>query len=94
MSPASEDQKPAAALPDRVLVLVERVLGRPGAGPTLPPEAALSELGVSSLKMVSLMLSVEAEFDLSIPQNEITPENFRSIKSIQALVSRLTAAKG
>lgn len=93
MSPPSEDQNPPTALRDRLLGLVERVLDRPGAGPTLPPEASLSELGVSSLKMVSLMLSVEAEFDLSIPQNEITPENFRSISSIQALVTRLTVPK-
>ena len=94
MSPPPEDQNPPSALRDRLLGLVEKVLDRPGAGPTLPPEAPLSELGVSSLKMVSLMLSVEAEFDLSIPQNEITPENFRSISSIQALVTRLTAGKG
>lgn len=93
MSPAPEDPNPQSALRDRLLGLVERVLDRPGAGPTLPPAAALSELGVSSLKMVSLMLSVEAEFDLSIPQNEITPENFRSINSIDVLVTRLIAAK-
>jgi acyl carrier protein len=93
MSPASEDQNPPAAVRDRLLGLIEKVLDRPGAGPTLPPEASLAELGVSSLKMVSLMLSVEAEFDLSIPQNEITPENFRSITSIQALVTRLLAAR-
>ncbi|HVH82943.1 MAG TPA: phosphopantetheine-binding protein [Steroidobacteraceae bacterium] len=94
MSPATEDQNPQSAARARLLGLVEKVLERPGAGPTLPPDAALSELGVSSLKMVSLMLSVEAEFDLSIPQNEITPENFRSINSIDALVKRLMAFKG
>jgi len=93
MSPPPEDQNPQSALRDRLLGLVEKVLDRPGAGATLPPEASLSELGVSSLKMVSLMLSVEAEFDLSIPQNEITPENFRSISSIQGLVLRILAAK-
>ncbi len=93
MSPPPEDQNPPSALRDRLLGLVEKVLDRPGAGPTLPPDASLSELGVSSLKMVSLMLSVEAEFDLSIPQNEITPENFRSISSIQTLVTRILAAK-
>ena len=93
MSSPSEDQNPPAAVRDRLLGLVEKVLDRPGAGPTLPPDASLAELGVSSLKMVSLMLSVEAEFDLNIPQNEITPENFRSINSIQALVARLTAAR-
>lgn len=94
MSPAAEDPHPPSALRECLLGLVERVLERPGAGPALAPDAALSELGVSSLKMVSLMLSVEVEFDLSIPQNEITPENFRSINSIQALVRRLLAARG
>jgi acyl carrier protein len=93
MSPAAEDPKPQFALRQRLLGLVEKVLERPGAGPSLAPEAALSELGVSSLKMVSLMLSVEMEFDLSIPQNEITPENFRSINSVEALVTRLLAAR-
>ncbi|HWZ64344.1 MAG TPA: phosphopantetheine-binding protein [Steroidobacteraceae bacterium] len=93
MSPAPEDQSPDSALRDRLLGLVERVLDKPGAGPSLPAEAALSELGVSSLKMVSLMLSVEAEFDLIIPQMEITPENFRSINSIHALVMRILATK-
>jgi len=93
MSPAAKDQNPQAALRDRVLGLVERVLEKRGVGAALPPETPLSELGVSSLKMVSLMLSIEVEFDLSIPQNEITPENFRSITSVQALVARLLAAR-
>ena len=94
MSPPAEGENPQAALRGRLLALIERALERPGAGPTLPPESSLSELGVSSLKMVSLMLSIEVEFDLSIPQSEITPQNFRSIRSIEALVSRLTAASG
>ena len=46
---------------------------------TVPLEGRLSELGMSSIKMVNLMLAVEGEFDLNIPQQEITPENFRSV---------------
>ena len=94
MSPAAEDPNPQLALRHRLLGLIEKVLDRPGAGPSLAPDAALSELGVSSLKMVSLMLSVEVEFDLSIPQHEITPENFRSINAVEALVMRLLDARG
>jgi acyl carrier protein len=94
MSPPAVGENPQAALRGRLLGLIETALERPGAGPTLPPEAPLSELGLSSLKMVSLMLSIEVEFDLSIPQSEITPQNFRSISSIEALVSRLTASGG
>jgi acyl carrier protein len=54
-----------------------------------PIERRLSDLGVSSMKMVNLMLSVEAEFDVAIPQNEITPENFHSVDAIARLVARL-----
>jgi acyl carrier protein len=39
--------------------------------------------------MVNLMLSVEAEFDLEIPEVDITPANFRSISTISTLVSDL-----
>ena len=53
----------------------------------------LSELGISSLRMVNLMLAVEVEFDIAIPQSDITPENFHSIGSIEALVLRLLDAK-
>jgi acyl carrier protein len=36
---------------------------------------------------------VEGEFDLAIPQQDITPDNFRSVTSIEALLGRLLAAK-
>jgi acyl carrier protein len=93
MSPPAEGENPQPPPRDRLLALIERVLERPGAGPTLPLEASLSELGVSSLKMVTLMLSIEVEFDLSIPQSEITPQNFRSIRAIEALLRQLIAAR-
>ena len=49
----------------------------------------LRAIGLSSLDMVNLMLAVEAEFDLKIPEAEMTPQNFRSISSIDALVTAL-----
>jgi acyl carrier protein len=39
--------------------------------------------------MVDLMLAVEAEFDIEIPEAEITPANFRSISTISSLMSSL-----
>jgi acyl carrier protein len=36
--------------------------------------------------MVNLMLAVELEFDIAIPQSDITPENFHSVAAIQSLV--------
>jgi acyl carrier protein len=39
--------------------------------------------------MVSLMLTVEAEFDITIPASEITPENFRSVSTIETLILKI-----
>ena len=78
---------------DRLLRLVGQILGKPEAAASLPPEARLSELGMSSIKMVNLMLAVETEFDLTIPPGEITPDNFRSVASVEALLERLLAVK-
>jgi acyl carrier protein len=81
----------AAAPRARLIALVEQIIGTVTASP-FPVEQKLSELGLSSLKMVNLMLAVEMDLDVVIPQNEITPENFHSVASIEALVVRLRSA--
>jgi len=86
--------QPQPPLRDRLLRLVAQILGKPEAAATLPVEGRLSELGMSSIKMVNLMLAVEVEFDLTIPQSDITPENFRSVVSVEALLARLLAQRG
>jgi acyl carrier protein len=91
------DAPPASGTPpplrERLLHLVAQILGKPEGSHSLSAEARLSELGMSSIKMVNLMLAVETEFDLTIPQGEITPENFRSVATVEALIRRLTALK-
>lgn len=80
----------AQGLAERLVGLVKQVLGPGSSTPdTFPMEAQLSDLGVSSLKMVNLMLAIEMEFDISIPQADITPENFHSLATINALVMRI-----
>jgi acyl carrier protein len=77
---------------ERIITLVERILERsPGSAP-LSTTARLNELGMSSMKMISLMLAIEVEFDLAIPQADITPVNFDSIASVEATVTRLLAS--
>jgi acyl carrier protein len=39
--------------------------------------------------MVNLVLAVEAELAVGIPEAEITPANFRSVATIEALVTSL-----
>ena len=74
---------------EQLIVLVRQLLGAKAVLPDpFPMEQQLSDLGVSSLKMVNLMLAVELEFDIAIPQSDITPENFHSVAAIQSLVVR------
>jgi acyl carrier protein len=74
---------------DRLIALVKAVLGAGSVVPSpFPLDAQLSDLGISSLKMVNLMLAVELEFDIAIAQTDITPENFHSLQSIEGLIER------
>lgn len=77
-------------IPGRLAALVMEILGDASHLPTpFPVQAQLSELGVTSLKMVNLMLTLETRFKVAIPQAEITPENFQSLATMAALVERL-----
>lgn len=87
-------QSASNELSDRLIGLVQAMLGANSKVPQpFPLNQQLSELGISSLKMVNLMLSVEMAFDIMIPQADITPENFYSVATIQALVERSLQAK-
>lgn len=44
---------------------------------------------LDSLDIVTLITEINAEFDISIPAEEIMPENFNSAEAIYALISRL-----
>jgi acyl carrier protein len=77
-------------LRDRLIGLVSQLLGAQARLPEpFPLDLQLSDLGLGSLKMVNLMLAIEREFDIAIPQADITPENFHSLGSMAALVGRL-----
>ena len=83
------DPKTIKGVEEQLIVLVKQLLGANAVLPNpFPVEQQLSDLGISSLKMVNLMLAVELEFDIAIPQSDITPENFHSVGAIQTLVVR------
>ena len=49
----------------------------------------LRDVGLTSLDMTNLVLSVEAEFAIRIPDRAITPANFTSVASIGRLIRTL-----
>jgi acyl carrier protein len=75
----------------RIYGIVQAALARRNLNGPLDRAQPLYEAGLTSLDMVNLMLTVEAEFDLEIPQAEMTPENFRSIDAIERLVETLAS---
>jgi acyl carrier protein len=73
---------------ERLIGLVEEILETPFKDPAAY-DRPLSEIGITSIKMVNLIIAVELEFKVVIPQSEITPANFESLAALDALVSRL-----
>ena len=74
---------------DRVAGIVLEILERRSVTQQVLADDDLQNVGLTSLDIVNLMLSVEAEFGLTIPDMDMTPRNFRSISAIDALITTL-----
>ena len=70
----------------RLLALVKSILAQNAIAADLDQATLLVDVGLTSMDMVNLMLGVEAEFDFTIPQDDITPENFQSVETLNRLV--------
>lgn len=71
----------------RIVVLVKGIIEQNAITAEVTPSAKLVDIGLTSMDMVNLMLGVEAEFDFMIPQDQITPENFQSVETLERLVA-------
>jgi acyl carrier protein len=71
---------------NRILALVKAILEQNAIAAEVHAESRLVDVGLTSMDMVNLMLGVEAEFDFTIPQSEITPENFQSVQTLQRMI--------
>ena len=74
---------------ERVAQLVRQLMAKRSVDRSVGYDDVLSECGLSSLDMVNLMLAVETEFDIKIPDRDMTPSNFRSMAQIDKLVGAL-----
>lgn len=52
-------------------------------------DQSLRDAGLKSLDLVNMMLAVEDEFGIEIPQDLLTIENFRTIRAIERLVAKI-----
>lgn len=74
-------------LRNRITKLVKGILEQNSLSADVTPSAKLVDVGLTSMDMVNLMLGVEAEFDFTIPQSEITPENFQSVETLERMIA-------
>jgi acyl carrier protein len=77
------------ATTNQVAEIVHQALPPGSATEALSRDANLYDAGLTSMAMVKLMLAVEVAFDISIPDEDLHPDNFRSMGAIESLVARL-----
>ncbi|MGH8218529.1 MAG: phosphopantetheine-binding protein [Steroidobacteraceae bacterium] len=73
----------------RVGALVQRLLAQRMIDRTVGLQDNLRQAGLTSLDMINLVLSVEGEFGITVPEASINPANFRSIEAISSLIASL-----
>ena len=74
---------------EKVSAVVQKVAGEHGIKSPIGAEECLVDRGMTSMALVDLMLAVEVDFDITIPQRDLTPTNLRSIQSLGLLLERL-----
>ena len=82
----------APSVAERIVAVVQRLLTEHSIDRAVGTDEDLRQAGLSSLDMVTLVLSVEEEFGLVVPEASIMPANFRSIAAISRLVEQLRVA--
>jgi acyl carrier protein len=81
-----------AEVVDNLLALARQFAPGLPVSDALARTASLREAGLTSMAAVRLMLSIEAVFAIAIPDGELTPENFATAASIEALIGRMRAS--
>jgi acyl carrier protein len=77
---------------NRITATVMRLLQQRNVTKAIGPEDDLREAGLTSMDMLNLVLAIEGEFDITIPESGINPANFRNITAISSLVRSLLPA--
>jgi acyl carrier protein len=53
----------------------------------IPANKLLRELGIDSFSIVEIILFIERKYGSVIPDNQLLPENFKTVQAIAKLVS-------
>lgn len=78
------------SLEQELLILVEEHLL--GGADRLEPSTSLAAAGLDSMAIMQLLLLIEERFGLWLPEEDLTHENFASVRTLAAAVARRQAA--
>jgi D-alanine--poly(phosphoribitol) ligase subunit 2 len=53
-------------------------------------DTLIDDAVIDSFDIITLIAEIDSEFDVTIPAEEIIPENFNSAKALYALIERLS----
>ena len=79
----------AASPQSRVVTAVHELLAERSIKTAVGTDDNLFQVGLNSLDMLNLVLSLEAAFNIMIPEHLITIANLRSISTLSSLIDRL-----
>ncbi|MGH8773896.1 MAG: acyl carrier protein [Jiangellaceae bacterium] len=71
----------------QVRALLEERLKVSGNGAVIAGDASLSDLGLDSIAILSMVVGLEQEFDVEIPDQDVSLDNFGSVASIVRYVA-------
>jgi acyl carrier protein len=90
--PAREEESMSdASWPDSFEDILRSCLPVLPDGKPLAADMTLTELGLDSLGMVTLMLELEETFGISFPDESLTPETFATGRSLWSVAAGLMA---
>lgn len=81
--------RPDEAVRSRLFGVVGALMQRRQLALPTDLDQSLRDAGLKSLDLVNMMLAVEDEFGIEIPQDLLTMDNFRTIRTIEQLVAQV-----
>jgi acyl carrier protein len=55
----------------------------------LGPDDSLRENGITSMNVVLILAGIERAFAIELPAEELTEENFRTLRTISSMIDRV-----
>ncbi len=86
--PAAEIKENFMALKNEVIEYLNRNAAREGVGQPAPGDDLFEKGVIDSFTLVEFVTLLEEQFGIKIPDSDISPDNFRTIQSIERYVEK------